>query len=369
MSWLLWAVFSGLAFANCPETAYNKLAAAVAAGDTAAIRAGGECIKDVKHPSLLKLAAEKSGLETFSLLLQLGADPNLRNIHDDFCSYQILQVVQGLRTDAFPFVKALVEAGADLHSCAEDKPGHCGDAVCDTSKFPLGQAAERGDVDTVNLLADHHARIEGDELFYSAPDAAPITARLLELGADPKIAQNAPLFRTHSADAVKLLVQAGADINFRQFGYGQAIPLAIYSQPEVFLMDPVIAAIDVGADLRIPMTVSASWPCAGLSATLCWASMMTPTSLMALHYSLKVSPKLDTEQTDAEGRTVAMLLSRYYFFRTGRNVKTEVLKALIARGANLKAADKNGKSVLRYWEEYARENRVEIPLIKAALGI
>lgn len=367
---LLALVLPGTSAARC--TSYDALAKAVEQKNGAEISRlarSPDCLRDGSKPSLLALAAEKADFETFRLLVSLGADPNLRNISDGFCRYQILHQIQQYRSgEAFPFLKLLVDAGADLQSCPEEKPGRCGEELCGLQELPLGQAAKKGDLESVNYLADRGARILGDELFYSSPDIPGITRRLLERGADPAIAQNTPLFRTRSGEAVKLLVKAGADINFRQFGYGKAIPLAIYSKPDVFLFEPILAAIEVGADLRLPMTLGASWPCAGLSALLCWAGQMSPTSLIAMVHALKYSQLIDLELRDAEGRSAAMLLSRYYMYRAGRAAKTEVLKLLISRGADLRARDKAGKSVLDYWQEYPRENRAEIPLIKAALG-
>ncbi|MGE3262842.1 MAG: hypothetical protein AB7K68_13760 [Bacteriovoracia bacterium] len=354
---------------DCTEARHQKFSAAIRAKDLPAIERlarATNCLRSSQRESLLEIAAKSSDFEAFERLVDLGADLKLRTISDGFCRYEILHVIQMIRKeDAFPFVKTLVDAGADLQSCPQDKEGKCAEAICSFEKFPLGQAAEKGDVDSVNYLADRKARIAGDELFSSAPNIAKITARLLELGADPRIAQEAPLFRTRSAEAVRLLVKAGADINFRQFGYGGAIPLAIYSKPDVFLIDPVIAAIDMGADLRIPFTLGTSWPCARVGALLCWAGQLSPTSLLALVHGLRNSALIDLEQTDEEGRTAVMLLSRYYFYSAGRNVKTEVLKLMIQRGVSLKAQDKNGKSVMDYWKEFPRENRAELEILRA----
>ncbi|MGZ3710796.1 MAG: hypothetical protein ACXVBE_03530, partial [Bdellovibrionota bacterium] len=215
---LFWLLGAGWAIAaTCSDTQYGKFISAVEAKDMVAIAALSKstgCLKSTTQKSLLAVAAEKADLPTFTALISAGADLKLRTISDGFCHYQILHVIQGIRkSDVFPFVKTLVDAGADLQSCATDDSGACGDSVCNTDKFPLGQAAEAGDQESVNYLADHKAKIAGDELFYSVPDNPRITERLIELGADPKISENSPLFRTHSAEAVKLLVKAGADIN------------------------------------------------------------------------------------------------------------------------------------------------------------
>lgn len=362
---------SGVAHAGtCSNKQYEKFSAVIESKDPAKIDAMAKatsCLQSTSQKSLLALAAEKADFDTFNRLIAGGANVNLRTITDGYCRYQILHVIQEIRkTDAFPFVKALVEAGADLQSCAIDKDGECGDIVCETEKFPIGQAAEKGDWESVELLASRHARIAGDELFYSAPDDARITARLIELGADPAISQNTPLFNTKSPEVIRLLVKAGADINFRQFGYGHATPLAVYSKPDVFAIEPVIAAIDMGADLRIPMTIDIGWPCAGVGALLCWAGQLTPPSLVAMYYGLKSSALIDVDQRDANGATALMRLAAFYFYRAGRDVKTQVLQLLIAKGANVNALDKNGRSVLEYYREYPRENAKEINILLEA---
>lgn len=95
---------------------------------------------DESDEYMLSAACARLQIESVRLLLQRGADPNVRNSEDDTPLLSTINVVAHNPTSALEIARMLLDAGADI-----EKRGYM-------DKTPFLKACSRGDLGVLKLL-------------------------------------------------------------------------------------------------------------------------------------------------------------------------------------------------------------------------
>lgn len=184
-------------------------------------KADPNLLASIKAPPLV-FAAEKGTLEIISLLLKAGANVNFREKTDDpkfAANNGLTPLIAAIVPNASPeVIHTLVRAGADVN------------AKADNGLTAILKAAMQGNVDTVKALIEHKADVNARP---SPPnDITPVMGAVA-------VSSKVP----YRADIIKVLGQAGADMNAKTSKGDTALKLAAK------LNDAVIskALLDAGA--------------------------------------------------------------------------------------------------------------------------
>lgn len=181
--------------------------------------------------TLLHRAADNSNAELARILLKHGADPNLCR------SESISPLYDAISSGTAEVVRLLLEAGASVRPARGNE------------WRPLDAVAQNGSVEIARLLIEQGARPDGPALFAAANSGnAGVVKLFLEHGADLKYTENTwqrtALHTAHSAEVVRVLVQAGMDIEVKnEIGETPLHEAAHFAPPEV-----VVALLELGAD-------------------------------------------------------------------------------------------------------------------------
>jgi ankyrin repeat protein len=350
----LFAVIVGAAAAAPPETA---LADAAKSGDTQRVRTLLQGAPDVNAGSVdgttaLHWAAQRDDAEMVRMLLAAGADVHRSN------RYGVRPLWLAAVNGSHDVVRLLLDAGADPNVSMHG------------NETALMTAARAGNPDALKLLvasgADVGARDERGQtalMWAAARNNAAAIRVLIEAGADLTVRTNNPsptavrrgvfnsppptgftalLFavRAGSADAVVALLDAGADVNDAVSDGQSALVIAAANAH----WDLVNLLLDRGAD---PNAAAAGWN--ALHQTI-WSRRPTlgytpgpvPTGTID---SIELVKKMIARGVDVDARMMkngmkdgqrnrVNRLGATAFFLAAKNVDVEVMKVLVAAGAD-----------------------------------
>ncbi len=263
--------------------------------------------------SSLEIAEKKGNTEMIEWLLSVGADKNQE------ANEIILQAGQ---EEYAEIVQLLKQAGAKQRPNSE---GNC------FSEVPLVQASEKGDVKEVK------------ELLSSGVD---VNARLMEdVGIDTweRNFCHTALMKAGSAEVVRALVAAGADIHALDKDGNNALMFNVWYSPNAQVVKALITA---GADVNeknkkgVSALRYATFPDGGYNAD---------TSKEVVKQILIAGA--DVNAVDNEGITALMSVAYNHIFydaTTKYSDTNDLIYMLLEAGALVNASDKKGKTVLMH---------------------
>ena len=251
----------------------------------ALLKAGADIsTRDRNGDTALIRAAVEGYPETVKILLRAGADPNAKNKH----GWTALMQASGKRQ--VEIVQDLLAAGADVN--ADDGAA-------------LIWAVLGGDVRTVRVLVDAGVHVNAKD------DVKGATGLMIAAGHDYRRSPDGRVGQWGGNSAiVQILLDAGADIEFKDFSGRTALMWAVQEEGHGEIVDVLLRA---GADVNAK---------------------------------------------DRAGRTALMLTA-------SRNDNPDVIARLIKAGADVNAQDANGETVLIWAADNSKNPEVIATLLKA----
>ena len=170
---------------------------------------------NLSRQSFMGPAANKGHKEVVQLLLENGADPNIRNI---FGYTSLHRAIFGGKKDV---VKLLLQRGAELFPTVKQDPARAEPYKTEQGYAAVGHAAGMGRTDIFKLLIDF-----GQISLFSAVNDEQVLIMLLNAGADPNVVGRNGVTPLHMAalwghiGITKLLLERGALPNLASF-YGE----------------------------------------------------------------------------------------------------------------------------------------------------
>lgn len=355
---------------DCQESpeAHVRLSNAIKRGNAAEVEAAlqnGACVNGSDRDYVPLVQASVRCLVTVvDVLLRYGADPNRvqwwQGLPDD------LALSTAIDSDCpIPLIAGLVEGGANVEGVARQ-----GD------RRPLELAIPIGNSLVIDMLVAHGAVIKPNALLFMSgptynysgqktPGTTVETVRkLIAAGADVHAMGPREIRPVHLAgdpDVLNLLLQKGADVAARTRNGETALwsKNLVGNFPDQALCASrrllVEQGIDVNAFNRDGDTALISLM---RIAPTDWPDQLSKGAVCAAQAIVDLSPTLEIDTVDYDGRSPLMYAAMWDHSSPER---LDLLRALIARGADVNRRDYDGQSVL----SYARDRDVRAILVEA----
>jgi uncharacterized protein len=351
------------------------LVAAVKRGEQAAALAlleQGAAVNDpeVDGTTALHWAVQSGGRTLVTALLEAGADANAANRYG--MTPQHLAAING---DA-DTLRLLLKAGADANAAMPE-----GETV-------LLSAARTGSVEAINALVESGAKVDSRENWYgetpliwaAAQNHAEAVRALLAHGADPDVrsapqvwekrrasqsvlplGEWTPLFyaaRENALDAGKALIDGGANLNLADPDGATALVIAIINAHYEF----AALLLDAGADPNLVDTsgMGALYAAVDMHRLAVGHGRPNPRPVGLLD-AVDVVEKLLEHGADPNAKLSSPIIQRQHTFgdftlpegatpllRAAKSGDIELVKALVAGGADVTHAMPNGVTALMY---------------------
>lgn len=257
-------------------------------------------IQNYEEPPLCECITQDSSMEAVEMLIQLGAEPDVKT-HEG--KTPLMQACTCGNPDATPMIKRLLEAGAAVNGI--DKKG----------RTALHYSCEQPDIGIMKVLLDAHAHVD-------AEDAHGFTPLMLLCQSEyPR------------TEMVQLLLQHGANPNAS--AQNNFTPLIAASYYEIRM--PVIhALLKAGADIDASKDQMLLRAASGNNLTL---------------VSLLLDKQANANIREKNGATPLIeMMGRY----SGHSPSMEIARLLIKHGADVNAIDEAGNTALHHVVTYGR---------------
>jgi ankyrin repeat protein len=293
---------------------------------------------DATGQTALMLAAKTNSTEVVNALLKGGANASI-NAKSKKGETALLNAVMEYGSSSGVITKALIAAGANV------------DDVNGDGQTPLILAAQRNNLEVINLLLEAHASINLSDktgqtaLMYVRPDgigpSSEVVKALLAAGSavnDTDEIGQTPLMiaagKEYNLPIVQSLLatDAKASINARDRSGMTALMHAACYAPD--MVEPLLAA---GANVNDAETN-------GRTPLMCAVNHWRESALKAVKDLIAAGANVNAK--DAKGRTALQYPSRM------RDSGLEIVKTLIAAGADVNLADETGQTPLMFFAEW-----------------